>query len=240
MVRYATQFHTDKQLAKFVEVADFIKGVLYFWNPTAIDLKTITRNTSPYVETLDKNSDGTLRSCPEVHVDRLNLTGLDIACIKRHRAAGRFTTWKHLSTSLRLIQTACALAAITQGWDQSAMNAANLGWPTDLNLPIKNIMKDPSENNAWLFGLINGAPFFSGSVVGFLFTDPFSNNKVFGRRLVLLIAGLFSFASVVGSAGAETWQDLLACRLLLGIGMGTKASIVRSLKSLIRRIWKSY
>jgi len=110
------------------------------------------------------------------------------------------------------------------------MNAANLGWTAanELNLPINDILVRPSTKNIWLFGLINGAPFLSGSIVGFFFTDPFSNKKVFGRRLVLYIAGIFSFASVLGSAGARTWQELLATRILLGVGMGTKACIVRT------------
>jgi len=30
---------------------------------------------------------------------------------------------------------------------------------------------------------------------------------------------------VIGSACTHTWQQLLACRILLGIGMGAKASV---------------
>jgi MFS family permease len=33
-------------------------------------------------------------------------------------------------------------------------------------------------------------------------------------------------ASMIGGACVRTWQELLACRVILGIGMGTKASVV--------------
>lgn len=126
------------------------------------------------------------------------------------------------------------LAALTQGWDQSSMNAANLGWTKEqqLNLPVNDIITNPTARNVWLFGLTNGMPFFSGALICFPFTDLLSNRFVFGRRGVLYIAGLFSFASVLGSAGVKTWSQLLVCRALLGIGMGTKACIVSVLLEL--------
>ncbi|KAJ0117209.1 hypothetical protein J7T55_003619 [Diaporthe amygdali] len=42
----------------------------------------------------------------------------------------------------------------------------------------------------------------------------------------IFIAANFCFWPVIGSACARTWQQLLVCRLLLGVGMGVKGSSV--------------
>jgi hypothetical protein len=240
LVEYAANFYREKAQFKSVDLETFIKGALYFRDPGAFDSTQSNPDRSAYTATITTNENGFVVSTasagfPGIHIDRLRLTHIDILSIRIHKQPGRLGKWTSLSRGLRLIQAACACAAVTQGWDQSSMNAANLGWTAEnhLNLPINDILKDPLAKNVWLFGLINGAPFFSGSVVGFFFTDPFSNRKIFGRRLVLYIAGIFSFGSVLGSAGVQTWKQLLVCRLLLGIGMGTKACIVCQTFSLI-------
>lgn len=56
-------------------------------------------------------------------------------------------------------------------------------------------------------------------------SDPL-NEHVYGRRGAIFIAALFSLASVIGAAYAKTWESLLACRVLLGMGMGAKASVI--------------
>lgn len=43
---------------------------------------------------------------------------------------------------------------------------------------------------------------------------------------MIFIAAWFCFFSVLGSAFTQTWVELFICRLLLGIGMGTKASTI--------------
>jgi len=55
-------------------------------------------------------------------------------------------------------------------------------------------------------------------------SDPL--NYYFGRRGTIFFAAIFCFVSVIGSAFTQTWQQLFVCRLLLGIGMGSKASTV--------------
>ena len=40
------------------------------------------------------------------------------------------------------------------------------------------------------------------------------------------MAAWFCFLSVLGSAFVRTWVQLFVCRILLGIGMGTKASTI--------------
>ena len=51
-------------------------------------------------------------------------------------------------------------------------------------------------------------------------SDPL--NRLFGRRVTIFIAAIFSLLAPIGSACAQTYGQLIACRVLLGIGMGLK------------------
>ena len=51
-------------------------------------------------------------------------------------------------------------------------------------------------------------------------------NHRLGRRGTIFVSAIFCFAAVLGSAFTQTWPQLLICRLLLGIGMGSKASTI--------------
>lgn len=53
-------------------------------------------------------------------------------------------------------------------------------------------------------------------------SDPLNN--LAGRRGTIFVSAVFSFCSVLGSAFTQNWEQLLVCRLLLGIGMGIKQS----------------
>jgi MFS family permease len=55
-------------------------------------------------------------------------------------------------------------------------------------------------------------------------SDPL--NYKFGRRGTIFFAAVFCLGTVVGSACSQTWQQLLVCRLLLGLGMGAKATTI--------------
>ena len=94
---------------------------------------------------------------------------------------------------------------------------------SDNNLPL--------TDNTWLFGILVGAPFLCGAPLGLLITDRLTEIWRFGRRGAICVAGLFSFASVIGSAAVHRWGDFLAFRLLLGAGMAGKASVVPILLS---------
>lgn len=50
--------------------------------------------------------------------------------------------------------------------------------------------------------------------------DPLNN--VLGRRGVIFLAAIFSLLSPFGEALSQKWGQLVACRILLGIGMGLK------------------
>ncbi|KAJ5689546.1 Major facilitator superfamily domain general substrate transporter [Penicillium macrosclerotiorum] len=90
--------------------------------------------------------------------------------------------------SVTIMATACA--AITQGWQQSTINASSLmGWDTELGL---------NDNNELLRGLINAAPWLSGSIIGTWLSDPLQE-RFFGRRPALFLAAIFCVACVIGS-----------------------------------------
>lgn len=55
-------------------------------------------------------------------------------------------------------------------------------------------------------------------------SDPLNN--YFGRRGTIFVSAVFCLLSVIGSAVSQTWPQLFVTRLLLGIGMGCKASTV--------------
>lgn len=91
---------------------------------------------------------------------------------------------------------------------------------------------DPNmDTNTWLLGLLVGAPFFAGAIFGLVLTDPVTSVWGFGRRGAICVAGIFSFLSVIGSASVHIWWHLLIFRILLGVGMAGKASIVPILLS---------
>jgi len=64
----------------------------------------------------------------------------------------------------------------------------------------------------------------SFSLIGCWLSDPLNN--YFGRRGTIFFSAHFCIWPVIGSALCHTWQQQLACRILMGIGMGAKASTV--------------
>ena len=55
-------------------------------------------------------------------------------------------------------------------------------------------------------------------------SDPLNN--YLGRRGTIFFAAVFCLISPIGSAVSQTWEQLFVTRLLLGLGMGAKASVV--------------
>ena len=55
-------------------------------------------------------------------------------------------------------------------------------------------------------------------------SDPLNN--YIGRRGTIFFSAVFCFLSVIGSAVTQNWWQLFITRLLLGVGMGSKASTV--------------
>ncbi|KDR75375.1 hypothetical protein GALMADRAFT_123213 [Galerina marginata CBS 339.88] len=127
----------------------------------------------------------------------------------------------------------CSIAAAVQGWDQTGSNGANLSFPIEFNIN-PDAGQPNSGRNEWIVGLVNSAqvthlhrfhsPYISACLLGCWLTDPLNN--FFGRRGTIFISGIFCLLTVIGSGLAQTWPQLFVCRLLLGIGMGAKASTV--------------
>uniref|UniRef100_A0A8H7NDF3 Major facilitator superfamily (MFS) profile domain-containing protein n=1 Tax=Bionectria ochroleuca TaxID=29856 RepID=A0A8H7NDF3_BIOOC len=125
--------------------------------------------------------------------------------------------WR-ISNVLFLTVVSCSIGAIVQGWDQTGTNGATVSFPGALGIGGDSI------NDKLLVGLVNAAPYIGTSLVGCWLSDPI--NSLVGRRGTIFFAANFCLWPVVGSAFCNTWQQLLICRLLIGIGMGTKASTV--------------
>ncbi|KAJ7291226.1 sugar transporter [Mycena rebaudengoi] len=86
--------------------------------------------------------------------------------------------------------------------------------------------------NQWIVGVVNAAPYLAASMAGCWAADPV--NLFLGRRGAIFISaivgdfteplpGLFS---VIGSGFSQTWQQLFVTRILMGLGMGLKATTV--------------
>ncbi|KAJ5395329.1 uncharacterized protein N7487_009632 [Penicillium crustosum] len=161
------------------------------------------------------------------------LTRAELEDIKREREdSDRYLSFLPTRGLLVTIMvTACA--AITQGWQQSTINgSALLKWQDDLGLD--------TGSDRLLIGFINAAPWLSGSLLttAAYYSSADSNHKFrgtwvsdplqerFGRRPALFLSAIFCVAVVIGrTAHCHSWKTLLACRVLLGVGIGSKASI---------------
>ncbi|KAF2660475.1 MFS general substrate transporter [Lophiostoma macrostomum CBS 122681] len=117
----------------------------------------------------------------------------------------------------------CCVAPLIQGWDQAANG--NLGWPEATRVSIEIEPDDYAGADIWQFGVVNAIMWFAAMAGPFLF-DPICNATFLGRRGSVFITGVFSLAASLGSASIHTWQQLLACRMILGIAIGARASIV--------------
>lgn len=80
------------------------------------------------------------------------------------------------------------------------------------------------EKHQWILGFVNGSPHVGASFLGCWLSDPL-NNYV-GRRGTIFFSAIFCIFPVLCQAFCQNWEQLLVCRLLLGIGWGCKASII--------------
>ncbi|KAI1452409.1 hypothetical protein F4805DRAFT_29859 [Annulohypoxylon moriforme] len=125
--------------------------------------------------------------------------------------------WR-MPARLFLTIATCSIGAAVQGWDQTGSNGANIFFPDYYGIG------SDSTRDKILVGLINSGPYIGSAFIGCWLSDPINN--WIGRRGVIFVSAHFCLWPVIGSAFCHTWGQQLACRLLMGIGMGVKASTV--------------
>ncbi|KAI9660944.1 MAG: hypothetical protein M1821_009271 [Bathelium mastoideum] len=176
----------------------------------------------------------------KLKIGTYTFTDSEVESFKGAWTRGKWETLLHISRLHWLLIVTCIFAAVTQGWDQTAMAGASIQIMTALDKPINGTAasspraKPDSQVTlgfTWLFGFLVGAPFLFGAPIGLLITDRLTEVWQFGRRGAICASGIFSFVSVIGSASINTWRQFLAFRILLGAGMAGKASIVPILLS---------
>lgn len=116
-----------------------------------------------------------------------------------------------------------SVGAAVQGWDQTGSNGANLSFPIEFGIDDREGQPN-AYNNSWLVGLVNSAPYFGSAFLGCWLNDPMNN--WLGRRGTIFISAVFCLLTPLGSAITRNWYQLFICRVLMGIGMGLKASTV--------------
>lgn len=125
--------------------------------------------------------------------------------------------WR-LPLRLYLTIATCSIGAAVQGWDQTGSNGASIFFPAVYGIGSS------STRDTILVGLVNAGPYIGSAFIGCWLSDPINN--LLGRRGVIFVAAHFCIWPVIGSAFCQTWGQQLACRILMGIGMGVKASTV--------------
>ncbi|KAK9458851.1 uncharacterized protein V1516DRAFT_666507 [Lipomyces oligophaga] len=117
----------------------------------------------------------------------------------------------------------CSLAAAIQGWDQTGSNGANLSYPQVFGIADSGAECEAAgtcDKNSWIIGAISSAPYMAICIIACWFSDPINN--LIGRRATIFIGAIFGLLAPIGQALAQTWPQILVCRILLGLGMGLK------------------
>ncbi|KAJ1322959.1 MFS transporter SP family solute carrier family 2 (myo-inositol transporter) member 13 [Microdochium nivale] len=108
----------------------------------------------------------------------------------------------------------CAIGALVQGWSQENIVGANNHWPRELEV----------AGRLEIYAAVNAISYFTASFCGVWLTDPLSSQL--GRRGALFCSALCSFIAPIGAAGSNSWELLLAFRVIQGIGMGAKGAVI--------------
>ncbi|KAM6509463.1 hypothetical protein FALCPG4_017118 [Fusarium falciforme] len=130
--------------------------------------------------------------------------------------------WRH-PRSLYYTILLNSISAAIQGWDQTGSNGANLSFPQAFDIADTGeacTAAGTCERNSWIVGAINGAPYMAIALFACWLSDPL--NDLIGRRGAIFVGAIFSLFAPIGQALAQSWPQILICRILLGIGMGLK------------------
>ncbi|CAG7961555.1 unnamed protein product [Penicillium salamii] len=128
--------------------------------------------------------------------------------------------WKH-PFALYYTIILNSIAAAIQGWDQTGSNGANLTFDVQFGIPNSGCSDAAvCKRNQWIVGFINATPYITICLFVAWLSDPL--NHILGRRGTIFLAAIFSLVAPLGSGFTQHWGQLVACRVLLGIGMGLK------------------
>ncbi|KAK2790108.1 hypothetical protein FQN53_000348 [Emmonsiellopsis sp. PD_33] len=186
------RFHEAQQLGDAIDLDMLVKGAKIGRDPTRIG-----------------SLDGITAAERQILLE-------EVEARKRKSVRDLFRQTKGLH--ITILVTACA--AISQGWQQSVINASSDLWEDEFWKGVKYNLRDRRLK----VGAINAFPFLSGSLIGAWLSDPLQETRM-GRRLALFLAALFSVACSIWSYRCNDWKELMACRIVLGLGIGTKASV---------------
>ncbi|KAH7055603.1 MFS transporter [Macrophomina phaseolina] len=130
--------------------------------------------------------------------------------------------WKH-PWALYFTIILNSIAAAIQGWDQTGSNGANLSFPDEFGISTKPDICGPKgtcEKDEWIVGVVNSMPYIAIWLFAAWISDPL--NDLIGRRGTIFVGAIFSLIAPFGMAVTQNWGQLIATRVLLGIGMGLK------------------
>ncbi|KAI4109633.1 MAG: hypothetical protein LQ339_001746 [Xanthoria mediterranea] len=117
----------------------------------------------------------------------------------------------------------CSLGAAVQGWDETAVNGAQLYYAYALAIG-KESGDAPDGRDAGLRGLVNSAPYLCCAVLGCWLTEPM--NRLLGRRGTILVTCLISSLTCLWQAFTSSWWHLFIARFVLGLGIGPKSATI--------------
>lgn len=97
--------------------------------------------------------------------------------------------------------------------DQSAVNGAQEFYFEEFGI---------GEDQPWLRGLLNGAPYLCSCLIGCWTNAPL--NHYLGRRGTIFVSCGISLVASFWMAAAHTWWNLMIARFFLGFAVGAKSS----------------
>lgn len=111
-----------------------------------------------------------------------------------------------------------SMAACMQGMDETVINGANLYYPKAFGIG------GDSDQDKWLQGLVNCAPYLSASCISCWMTD-WMNDR-FSRRGTIFICCVIAILTCLWSALTNTWWHLFIARFFLGFAIGPNTTTV--------------
>ncbi|KAF2187274.1 MFS general substrate transporter [Zopfia rhizophila CBS 207.26] len=148
------------------------------------------------------------------------LTTREYNILKNQRQKG---FWRQPKALRVTIATLC-LGGIMQGWTQTGGNGANQTWPEEFGMHPPN-GKWENHRALWIFSSCNAVTYLAAGIFGCWLSDPLQS-WLLGRKGAFFVSCLLILSAVIGGACSHAWETYMACRVILGLGMGAKASVV--------------